>query len=345
MTLPLIFAGLPAYSFYSKNAGKITLLHTLDLTRFNTYAPWVRQLEALNRMTVYQFRIHTRLTSTIAKRPLLPNLRILSLSGKLEVPLGDYESILELFVCPSLVEIRHKSDSGSTHYLKPSAACLLIQKISAVCPGIQKLGFYPDDDNVSRNDSSSLAFSPDAAFLESMAGFLNLRSFSSTGSILKPAVLKALGVLPLSSTLAISDYCSRGPRNPTFEKDPRVVDALFPSLRNLQIYALNPRDITAIWTQPWLVLNLRTVTIQCCPDTPVPNRLNGERKTPAGQKWINTFLAKLPRKSPHIEELDLQFNTYPRDRRPYPLSGARQHLLRLPLRRVQLQIDDSTVKL
>ncbi|KAF8598825.1 hypothetical protein BDV93DRAFT_526543 [Ceratobasidium sp. AG-I] len=327
-----------------------------DLTRLHTYASWVQQLEVFSPMTTYIFRNSRRLRNTMAEQPPLPNLRILSFSAEHEITPEDYVWLVK-FVCPTLVEIRHKTDYSPQHYLGASSTQMLIQNISNSCPGLRTLEIYPNQDEFSFGGYSSL----DAAVSPNLAGFSNLQSFSSTPIILKPAVLQALGGLPLLHSLCILDYHPLNEENENtvaLDKGFHVPNTWFPALRKLQIYDLHPRDITAIWDQPRLVLNLRAVTIRCYPDAPAVRRFhnNGphgageviaveEVGESGGQKWINTFVTKLCRMSPHIEKLGLRLDIHVGDRRQYSLSGVRKDLRRLPLCSVRLQIQDSTVEL
>ncbi|KAF8597489.1 hypothetical protein BDV93DRAFT_527371, partial [Ceratobasidium sp. AG-I] len=271
----------------------ITLPDTPDFTRFNIYAPWVQRLEVFKRLTAYTFRYSRRLIEIIAKQPLLPNLHALSLHTEVKIASEDYESLIELFVCPSLTEIRHTSDDYVELYLRPSSAHLLMQKISDVCPGLQKLEFFPDTEKFSKGVYSELVSSPNAAFPRCLAGLSSLQSFSSTVVILEPGVLQVLGSLPLLESLSILDYNSEGPRPPPLDEHFQVPDTWFSALRSLQIHDLNPRDISAIWAQPPLVQNLLSIIIRCYPGEHEPE----QTELPIGQEWINKFLSDLPRAS------------------------------------------------
>ncbi|KAF8598827.1 hypothetical protein BDV93DRAFT_512209 [Ceratobasidium sp. AG-I] len=314
--------------------GKIILSDTSDFTRFNIYAPWVQQLEVFSSVTIYKLRYYKELVDVVAKRPLLPNLRTLSLSTNLKVPSENYESLVKLFVCPSLVEIRHKADYFPQYYLEASSAHLLIQRISAACPSLQRLEFYPDVDEYSLRERSRLVSSPNAAFPRILAGFSNLRSFSSTAFIFEPAILHALGGLPLLETLSIVEYNLAVQKPPTLGEDFHVLDTWFPALRNLQLYDLDPREITAIWKQPRFVQKLNAVTVRC-----YPGALDDDHMEPMnGQPWIDMFLSGLPRASPHIAQLDVEIDNLAFElQKKYSLSNARDDLRQLPLCSTRLQ--------
>ncbi|KAF8598822.1 hypothetical protein BDV93DRAFT_512204 [Ceratobasidium sp. AG-I] len=331
----------------------ITLPDTLDLSRFKIYAPWVQQLEVFRYETKYQFDNSSKLVDIAAERLLLPNLRSVSLSTDLKVYPEDYKVLVELFVCPSLVEIRHMSDYRPQHYLTALSAHSLIQKTSIVCPGIRRLEVYPDKHDFSNYKYSNLVSSPDAAIPRILAGFSNLQSLSSTSFILKPAVLKALGSLPLLESLCILDYDSVDEGSKVaLDEDFQVLDTWFPALRTLQIYDLHHEDIDAIWSQPPLVQKLRAVTIRCYPVTPTDDRFyydeeeaEEEEEESEGQEWINKFIADLSRASPHIEELDLHFDPFSLDSFTYSLLDAQKYLHRLPLRSIRVQLCGSEVEL
>ncbi|KAF8597490.1 hypothetical protein BDV93DRAFT_562213 [Ceratobasidium sp. AG-I] len=313
----------------------------MDLTRFNVYAPWVQRLEVFSDMTLYKLQYSRRLIDIIARQPLLPHLRTLSLSTEHDVPSRYYDSIIELLVCPTLVEIRHMSDSCPEIYLEPPSAHLLIQKISKSCPSLQRLGVYPYVAVLLHDGSSSLVSSPDAAFPKILTGLLNLRSFSGTVFILKPAVLQALASLPLLESLEIVDHDPDEQRSSPLDEHPQAIDTWFPALRNMQLYDLHPQDVTAIWSRVPLVRNLLEVTVRCYPAA----SQDDQTELPNGQEWINMFLSRLTRASPRIKELDLEFSSLTGQSQIYSLSGVREALRQLPLRSKRLYFSGCSLAL
>lgn len=317
------------------------LSYTSDLTRFNVYAPWVQRLELFNDSIKYEFWCCRNFLDTLTDRPLLPNLRILSLSTDHGVLQYDYNTAVELFVCPSLVVILHTTDYCPQHYITAQSARCLVQKVSALCPGLQRLEFYPGRCEFTHLHYSNLFSSPDAAFPKILSGFSNLRSFSSTAFILEPVFFQALGGLLALETLCIVDYDPEEQIPPSLDKDFRALDTSFPALRNLQLYDIHCRDITTMWSQPPLVQKLYAVTIRCYPGAPDDE----ETETLDGQEWIDTFLPSLARASPYIEQLDIEFKNLPCYPQRFWMPDGREDLRRLPLRSVRLRFSEHLLDL
>ncbi|KAF8598815.1 hypothetical protein BDV93DRAFT_609628 [Ceratobasidium sp. AG-I] len=284
----------------------ITLPSRLDLTRFEIYAPWVRHLEVFNGEYKYILNNADALFHLASTRPVLPNLHVLTLTLITldEISDAEYLYFTELFLSPTLAEIRHVGLSNTPPYLKIRSVPRLIQKILNVCPSIEVLGFYPGEEPAgdytsSRNVNFSL---PDASLHADLARFSNLRSFTSTLYIFEPATLWALGSLPLLESLDVFD-CAEDLGS--LDVGLTIPDDLFPSLRHLCLRNFDAKDVSTVWNQP-LVRNLESVTIKCDP-SPVEEDFD----TMAGQDWVDAFLTKLPRTSPHISKLELDFEGVP----------------------------------
>lgn len=317
----------------------VTLPDMLDLDRFDVYAPWVMRLDIFDNKTKYTLINSGELRNIASECPILPNLRGLSLSTTdLNISPEDYKSFTELFLCPTLVEIRHVTDNYPDRYLDAGPAYSLAKKILSVCPCLQRLDFYPNKLDLEYHWNSNLICSPDVGFPHILASFSNLRSFNSTSFILKPKVLEAVGSLPQLESLGILDYDPLEETPPALDETFQVLDTWFLALRNLKIYHLHPQDISVVWNQPALVRNLRAVTIRCYPAAPEDEMYDDETELPDGQEWMNEFLADLPCASPHIEELDLEFENFVWDSRRYSLTDSLDGLRRLPLRSVRMLV-------
>lgn len=314
----------------------IILPESLDFTRFNIYAPWVRQLELFTELTKYKVTNSSELMRAASDRLLLPGLRSLSLSADIETSSEDFVWFTELFLCPTLIEIRHVSDCSLENYMQVASAYPLAQKISIVCPGLQTLEFYPYRHDFEDEEWAHLVRSLDLGFPLILAGFSNLRSFSSTAFVFEPPVFEVLGSLPLLESLGIVDSRADEETPPILSTDFQIPATWFPALRNLRIYYLHPRDIFVMWHQPPLIQNLVSAIVKCYPSTP-DGEMDSEEGSeegesdPDGQEWIDKFLNVVPRSSPHIRELELEFDTFSWDSQTYSLLEARDHLRRLPL--------------
>lgn len=198
---------------------------------------------------------------------------------------------------------------------------------------MRKLEFYPDRYEILDEEYWSFTSAPDAAIPKTLAELTNLRVFSSSVFILEPVVVQALGGLPALESLGVADYDLHRQRSPYLHDNFEVLDTWFPALRNLRLYDLHSRDITAMWNQPSLVQKLHSITIRCYPGAQEDDQV----ESPIGQEWIDVFISNLPRASPHIEELDLEFINLATDDMSYSLSDGREDLRRLRLRSTRLQ--------
>lgn len=309
----------------------ITLPTVLDLTRFDLYAQWVQRLEVFGKRYKPTLRNANALFQVASTRPILPNLRALTISATIETPTPEYLSFTELFLSPTLVEIRHVLCDEDPPYLEIRSVPGLVQKILGICPGVQILELYPgqepgSDDPSERNIIFSL---PGASLHETLAGFSNLRSFASTLHIFEPATLQVLGSLPLLESLDVLD-CSED--QASFKGGLTIPDNWFPALRYLHLCDFDASDVLAVWSQP-LVRNLVSATIKCDPGTADVEDME------AGPVWVDALLTKLPRASPHISKLNLDFDFVPSlgGPRMFKVSRAGIDALRqLPLRSIQL---------
>lgn len=260
-------------------------------------------------------------------------MRALTLSTEIKLDSEDIALYTELFLSPTLVEIRHISDCYLEQYLDVDFAYPLAQKVSSMCHGLQTLEFYPNRGELEYGEGLSLVSSPSEGFPRILAGFSQLRSFSSSAFIFNPAVLKVLGDLPQLESLGMVDSCADEETPPMLGEDFEIPETWFPMLRSLQIYDMHPLDISTMWKQPPLVQNLVSVIVQCFPSTPD----DGEEEDPDGQEWIDGFISDLVQSSPLVENLDLDFDVLSWVDQSYSLSAdSLENLRRLRLRSIRL---------
>ncbi|KAF8598820.1 hypothetical protein BDV93DRAFT_526538 [Ceratobasidium sp. AG-I] len=316
----------------------ITLPDKLDLTRLEVYAPWIQRLEVFNPLSNHRLANSDGLIAIALTQPILPVLRALTLTTDIEanpeLELEDLVLFTKLFLCPTLIEIRHVPDASLEQYLDAGGAYSLAQMISSVCPSLQVLEIYPNRKDFEYGGHSGLVSSTDEGFPRILSGFSQLRSFSSSAFIFNPRVLEVLGRLPLLESLGMIDACTSEETPPMLDEDFKIPATWFPKLRHLQIYDMHPHDISVMWKQPPLVQNLVSVTVKCYPCTPDQDE---EEEEPDGQEWIDGFIADLARSSPHVEKLELDFDVLGWIDQSYSLSpDSREDLDRLPLRSIDL---------
>ncbi|KAF8598824.1 hypothetical protein BDV93DRAFT_609635 [Ceratobasidium sp. AG-I] len=312
----------------------ITLPSSVDLTRFDVYAPWVQRLEVFGGKNKHTLRNTAALLRLASTRHILPNLRALTLTMRAKASTDEYLSFIELFLSPMLVEIRHVRLSGNPPYLDTPPVTALVQKIRNVCPSIEVLEFYPADFTGTNPLGRTINFpSLGPCLRESLAGFSNLRSFSSTHHIFEPATLQVLGSLPLLESLDVFDYFDYLGDPASHVGGLTVLDSWFSALRHLHLRNFHAKDVSAVWNQPF-VRNLESATIKCDPASAGENMCLA-----TGQAWVDTFLTGLPQASPHISKLDLDFESaFLTAPGLYSLSHAGIDALRqLPLRSIRLR--------
>ncbi|KAF8598814.1 hypothetical protein BDV93DRAFT_322692 [Ceratobasidium sp. AG-I] len=308
----------------------VTLPSALDLTRFALYAPWVQRLEVFGGDYEYILHNADALSHLASTGPILPNLRALTLTVGVETSTAKHILFTELFLSPTLTEIRHVRQGGDPPYLKIHSVPGLVQKIFGVCPSIEILELYPGEVSGQHNRSRRIVtFSlPDAPLHVDLARFSNLRSFTSTLHIFQPTMLQVLGSLPLLESLdvfdCLEDYAS-------LEGELGITETCFPALRHLHLRNLDAEDISLVWSQPF-VRNLESATIKCDPAS------IQDFDPEAGQEWVDSLLTKLPQASPHISKLELDFEGVPFfGQWTFSVSRAGIGALRqLPLRSIRL---------
>ncbi|KAF8598817.1 hypothetical protein BDV93DRAFT_322720 [Ceratobasidium sp. AG-I] len=223
----------------------VKLPSTPNLDRFNVYAPWVQRLEVFGGDYKYILQKSEALFHLAFTHPILPNLRALTLTITAEPSTDEHLFFTELFLSPTLVEIRHVRQGDNPPYLEIRSAPGLVQKILAVCPGVQILEFYPGhllgrQSALGRNTIFSL---PDISFHMDLARFSNLRSFTGTLNIFEPATLQALGSLPLLESLDAYD-CAEDLAS--LDEGLTIPETWFPSLRHLHLRNFDAEDVSIV---------------------------------------------------------------------------------------------------
>ncbi|CAE6374532.1 unnamed protein product [Rhizoctonia solani] len=304
----------------------ITLPLSPDLSRYNIYAPWVRELEIFDECSQEIKNLEPFLT-LLGGQPPLPNLRRLTtytgasnLSGK------ELMEFINVFFSPSLKEIEtFYHEKGIPSCLDASSIPNLFRKIKETCPQIQALEFYPENAY-----GSSTSFNLSDRSRDILQSFSNLRSFTSTTYILESATFRVLGSLPHLESLGI-----RGSHmdNPVLDEQLSIPPNSFEELIDLRLYNIHPQDIKVLWNQPSIVKKLGSAVIQTDPTT-APNPSDGQMD---GNSWIESFLIALPSLSPHLH--DLTFYVGDEDGTEFQISqDARNGLRALELNKFEVKL-------
>ncbi|KAG8768979.1 hypothetical protein FRC12_005236 [Ceratobasidium sp. 428] len=216
-----------------------------DFTRFDIYAPFVRQLRVYGRTARYFNPDRRRICTRRAEGDmLLPNVTSVTLlTSDLDT---DSAAVfwLDLFLMPSLRELNVKpATKTSTAWVSYSVASRILGKLATTCSDIEKLEFYPKDitggggDREAHDATSRLIlFSP-----RDFCSCTQLRRVTSSISILSDDGLSALGGLPRLYYLSLHGC---GEQLKSLELS--VPDGSFSSLTHLSLFDMDAVTLMAI---------------------------------------------------------------------------------------------------
>ncbi|KAJ1304881.1 hypothetical protein OPQ81_006015 [Rhizoctonia solani] len=302
-----------------------------DLSRYYIYAPWVQELEIFGGCSQEIYYAHPFLTLLCGRAPL-PNLRKLTThTGADNMRSKLLMDLINIFVCPSLIEIRtifHKK--GRSTYIYPSSVLDFLKKVQDTCPQIQVLELYSGT-RFHYNSPEPFPFSHQCC--EVLKSFSYLRSFTSTTRILESETFEILGNLPQLELLGI-----RGSRMdyPVLDERLSISSNWFKQLIDLRLYDLHPQDIKVLWAQPPLVKKLGSTLIQTDP-TISPKPFD---ESLDGNVWIDSFLTALPSLTPDLH--DLTFNVGDENGTSFQISeGVKNNLHSLKLKTLKIKLNNT----
>ncbi|KAJ1304846.1 hypothetical protein OPQ81_005980 [Rhizoctonia solani] len=274
----------------------VTLPLNIDLSRYDIYCPWVREIEIFGKGSLEVINIDRFLT-VLDGRPPLPNLQHLTSCATAPVDGNKLMNFISMFISPSLAEIRtvfprDGLPKRSISRVPSSSIPAFLRKIQETCPKIRVLEFYPEVDSV---DTGSKKYTLSDRCRSILSSFLNLRSFSSTTYLLDFTVLGILGELPCLQSLGIRGFPTE---LQVLDKKLSIPETWFQSLKELRLHDVHPEDIQTLWNQPTIVQNLVSVLIQ----TDHLHARNRDDDALYGTKWISPFLEALPHLSPYLQD-------------------------------------------
>ncbi|KAG8772747.1 hypothetical protein FRC12_002911 [Ceratobasidium sp. 428] len=282
-------------------------LKTCDFTRFNVYAPFVKHLHIF-RTSFYEDKIHDRnaLLRHTKRHILLPNLKRITFSSNISI---DQYFWFSIFLSPDLSAIE-ASYANFRPNIDSAGASRLLEKVVSRCPSLQELRLFPLF-LVQRTSMPRPSFVP---FWEHIASMKELRSLSTSRSMLSTDALKYLGNLERLETLKI--YGRKPIIVPT---ECTIMDAgSFPALRQLWLPQLEPREIQLIWCVNALVKGLRVVKL-------------GFKQSDI--ESVSSLISYIYDRSPHLIDLALRLDEASAKSSPYPLLGS---LKRLTLEKLEM---------
>ncbi|CAE7141678.1 unnamed protein product [Rhizoctonia solani] len=270
----------------------ITLPADLNFGRYNIYAHWVQSLhiDKKNFLEIINLGFFTRLLND---RPPLPNLRRLTASTTNQIN-ESFQDVIDIMISPSLVGIQialpqhpHLVCDNQGPRVLSAYDPEFLDKLKTSCPNIETIEFYLDHYYIAEHDRFT-HYIPNDRTRAALSSFTNLRSFSSSAYILRPAIFSVMGELPHLESLGIQTL-----HWPSSVLDPQlsIPETWFPALKRLQLRRIHSEDIQTLWRQPNIVGRL--VSLQ----------IHAEIESRYTRNWVDPFLKYLPSLSPRLEDV------------------------------------------
>ncbi|KAG9119082.1 hypothetical protein FRC07_006077 [Ceratobasidium sp. 392] len=265
---------------------------TVDFTRFDMYAPFIRQLRVYGRTARYFKGERRRICTRRAQEGvLLPNVTSVTLLTSDLTPDSAALFWLDMFLMPSLRELGVKpAVKTETAWVSYPVASDILEKLITTCSVVERLELYPRDIAGSDNSSGSgkpLPFNP-----HNIGLCTRLRRVTSGTCILSHGGFAALGALPQLQSLSLRQY-----GEPPKMLQLSVPDKSFPSLTRLSLLDMDTANLTAIMGVEQLAKGLRSLRISQI--FPYAARYDDE----ICQRWINQTLARIFEYTPQLKSL------------------------------------------
>ncbi|KAG9118832.1 hypothetical protein FRC07_006459 [Ceratobasidium sp. 392] len=229
---------------------------TVDFTRFDMYAPFIKQLRVYGRTARYFKGERRHICMRRAQEGvLLPNLTSVTLLTSDLIQDSAALFWLDLFLMPSLQELNvSAATKNNTAWVSYSVASDISKKLATACPAIERLEFYPRD--ISRGDRNAstdelLPFNP-----RNLGLCTQLRKITSTIYMLSDDGFATLGALPQLQSLSLH-RCEEK----LGQLQLTVLDNSFPSLIRLSLLEMHTTTLMAIMGVKQLTGNLRFLRI------------------------------------------------------------------------------------
>ncbi|KAG9076932.1 hypothetical protein FRC06_009208, partial [Ceratobasidium sp. 370] len=306
---------------------------TVDFSRFDVYAPFVRQLRVYGRTARYFKGERRRVCISRAQQgTLFPNLT--SITMLISDLYHDSDALfwLDLFLKPSLCELRLTPIAkSSTAWVSYPATSALLGKLVTTCPTIEKLDFYPMDitrlGGKKADSSTGMLWPPGPR--PDFSAFTQLRRMTTSISILNERGLVALGALPRLRFLSIHG-CDESPKDLQLD----IPGDSFPSLTQLNLLEVDTTSLPAIMGVKQLVHGLTSLRL-----SQAFGRSEGDFQY--RERWLSQTLPRLLQHTSRLKHLSYnaipgygRYGYYPVHRIDHtPLLQA---LSRIPLQNISL---------
>ncbi|KAG8755648.1 hypothetical protein FRC12_010820 [Ceratobasidium sp. 428] len=232
----------------------------VDFSRFDTYAPFVRQLRVYGRTARYFKGERRRMCLVRAQQePLLSRLASVTMMTNDLYHDSDALFWLDLFLGPSLRELRVTPITKSySAWISFPATCALLDRLATTCPNIEKLEFYPLDitRRSGRHSDNSTGMLWPIVSRPNLGTFTQLRRITTSIGILDDRGLATLGVLPRLQSLTING-CGESPIDLQLD----VSDDSFPALTQLHLLDIDTTNLKTIMQVKQLAQGLTSLRL------------------------------------------------------------------------------------
>ncbi|KAG8779536.1 hypothetical protein FRC12_024148 [Ceratobasidium sp. 428] len=261
----LLIPGVQATTTIEKRYPRLTfrLPATVDLARFKVYYSFVKAVSTSAPYAITFPEEWPGDNAQVTLRPLLPNLRSITINTFGRVP-DRYVNWVPRLLTPGLREFKMCSiplensagEDVADHenaWIDPSKCIELIDAISQTCPTIEILGIFAheEEDEEDQTEYNILC--------EKVGGLHNLRFLSFGGASAGETLFRVFARLPHLKYLSlVSDHTQTMPYT---ESLVMLSDDSFPALQHLTFCGVNPTIVTRVYNSPWLFCRLASAEI------------------------------------------------------------------------------------
>ncbi|KAG8773900.1 hypothetical protein FRC12_002254 [Ceratobasidium sp. 428] len=231
---------------------------TVDLARFEVYRSFVKAVS-----TAIPYAITFPKEWPDVPQPLLPNLRsiVINTFGWVDDPYVDWvprllsPGLKEFKMCSIPLKKSAGCDVGDHEnaWINPSKCMELVDAISQVCPIIETLEIFANEED-EEDDRTEYT-----AICEKIAGLHSLRSLSFGGAEADQLLFHAFGQHPCLESLTLASDNSQ--TLPDSGSPVTLSDESFPALQHLTLRGLNPRIITRVYNSAQLFRHIISARI------------------------------------------------------------------------------------
>ncbi|KAG9086341.1 hypothetical protein FS749_003698 [Ceratobasidium sp. UAMH 11750] len=227
---------------------------SVDFSRFDIYAPYVRRLNVYGPGPVgnyYQVDGWDHLIVRAQQKPLLPNLLSINLQSLCDGHGPDQLVWIKTFISPSLIHIQATPHSVcSPPCISPLMADVILDAVAERCSRLFRLSLLPSR-TLKYEENNLLGYLRKRPYYESLRALSTLVELTCTTMMFEKDSLCVLGSLPQLHRLVVLTSGTSVVLRP-----PELPSKSFPALQQLHIKGLSPYEVIAILGIPTLMSGL-----------------------------------------------------------------------------------------